>query len=61
VKNESIKRCCCCSRQIVSNVVGINDKYCCNVPATRMWSDQWCCKECSKDLDENGLFPEERQ
>jgi hypothetical protein len=21
---------------------------------------QWCCRECSKDMDENGLFPEER-
>ena len=35
-------------------------EYVCSLPATNMGFGQWCCKICSEDLDENGLFPEER-
>jgi hypothetical protein len=28
--------------------------------AVSMGFGQWCCPECAVDLDENGLFPEER-
>jgi hypothetical protein len=61
MKNQSIKRCSCCARQIVSYSVHIHDTYCCNMPATNMGFGAWCCFECSKDLDADGLFPEERQ
>jgi hypothetical protein len=57
---KNIKKCCCCARQIVSYTVDIRDEFCCNLPATSMGFGKWCCRECSKDLDENGLFPEER-
>ena len=60
MKNQSIKRCCCCARQIVSGSVDIRDEYRCMVPAVNMGFGAWCCKECSKDLNEDGLFPEER-
>ena len=49
--------CCCCARQIVSYQQ--NDKYVTSGPVVRMGPDKYCCFECSKDLDENGLFPEE--
>lgn len=51
--------CCCCARQIVSFVTK-PDEYVTTLPATFMGIDKWACSECSKDLDENGLFPEER-
>jgi hypothetical protein len=60
MKSINIKKCFSCARQIVSYTVSIDDKYCCNRPATSMGFGQWCCKECSKELDENGLFLEER-
>ena len=53
------KKCCCCTRQIVGYTVHTKDKYCCNMPATIMGLGKYCCKECSQDLDENGLFPGE--
>ncbi len=61
MKNQAIKRCCICARQIVSYTTSVDDKYICSLPATNMSFGKWCCKECSKDLDENGLFPEERE
>lgn len=61
MKNQSIKRCSCCARQIVSYTVHTHNKYMCMLPAINMGFGQWYCKECSKDLDENGLFPEERK
>ncbi len=56
----SIVKCCCCARQVVSYSVLTFDKYCCMIPATNMGFGQWYCKECSKDLDENDSFQEER-
>jgi len=59
--NKTINKiyCQCCGRQIVQGKTS-ND-YVAPSPPTFLWSDKYCCAECSKDLDENGLFPEERQ
>jgi hypothetical protein len=53
------KYCCICGKQLVSEK-GRNDSYCIGGPITLMGIDQYCCHICSTDLDENGLFPEER-
>ena len=50
--------CSCCSRQIVDYNVK-PDNYVTNRPATRLVGNTYCCAECSEDLDENGMFPEE--
>ena len=50
--------CCVCARQITSN--NVSDNYEAPGPVTLMGFGEYCCSECSKDLDENGLFPEER-
>lgn len=52
--------CCCCARQIVSYCKK-PDEYITCPPAISMGPTLgYCCGECSEDLDENGLFPEER-
>ncbi len=52
--------CACCGRQIVSYPV--NDKYCVGgKPPKALGFGKYCCHICGKDLDENGLFPEERR
>ena len=51
--------CECCGRQIVSYNVSNDDKYCANSPAKSLGFGKYCCRECGRDLDENGLFPEE--
>ena len=50
--------CNCCTRQIIQNSKE-SDEYVCPGPATSMGFGEYCCGECSKDLDEHGLFPEE--
>lgn len=51
--------CCCCARQITNNKTS-ND-YECHGPVISMGPTLgYICSDCSKDLDENGLFPEER-
>ncbi len=51
--------CSVCARQLVSNNestdITIGGK-----PPTIMGINMYACHECSVDLDENGLFPEER-
>lgn len=49
--------CCVCARQITSH--GVSNDYECPAPVTHMGFGTACCSECSKELDENGLFPEE--
>lgn len=49
--------CCCCGRQILKGKS--SDKWVAPSPATIMWSNKWACADCSRDLDKNGLFPEE--
>jgi hypothetical protein len=52
--------CCCCARQIV-DYCKTPDQHITRLPAVYMGPTLgYCCGECSKDLDENGLFPEER-
>lgn len=52
--------CCACARQITSN--GISDERECPTPVKFMGPTLgYICADCSKDLDENGLFPEERE
>jgi hypothetical protein len=51
--------CSCCARQIVP-YCNKGEDHITKGPVTYLWSDKYCCSECSEDLDENGLFPEER-
>lgn len=51
--------CECCGRQIVS--YKIDDQYCIGGGLPKMLGfGKYCCHKCGEDLDENGLFPEER-
>jgi hypothetical protein len=57
-KRSEIIHCQCCARQIVSYEV--NDKFTIGgKPSYRMLKG-FCCYECGKDLNEHGLFPEEK-
>lgn len=51
--------CECCGRQIVSYMV--DDKWCIggSLPKS-LGFGKYCCHKCGEDLDENGLWPEER-
>ena len=56
--------CCCCGKQAVfSYEPDIYDKYVTrgNGGKAAFKSDEIICFYCAKDLDENGLFPEERE
>lgn len=54
-------RCCICGRQIVSYRTDPQDKFIVdNRKIVRMVGTDVACYQCSKDLDEDGLFPEER-
>lgn len=50
--------CCCCARQFVHQVWDskIMVSY---QQSTFMGQNKYACIDCSEDLDENGLFPEE--
>ena len=51
--------CCVCARQIVSYEA--DDDYIIGSRSViNMGPGKFCCLNCGKDLDENGLFPEER-
>jgi uncharacterized protein YlaI len=52
-------KCVCCGRQLVSYEVS-DERRVCGKNAKHMGLGTYCCFECGKDLDENGLFPEER-
>ena len=60
-KRRHIKpiKCCCCARQLVSYEES-TDRTVSGKNATLMGPGMYACYECSQDLDENGLFPEER-
>lgn len=51
--------CECCGRQILPGP-GVPDKYVTYGPARRLVADQYLCGQCARELDEDGLFPEER-
>lgn len=57
-----IFHCCCCGRQAVSGVTDPRDSYVTTLQGARAGfrSDEVFCGHCAVDLDENGLFPEER-
>jgi len=54
--------CCCCCRQVISSKYNINDKHVIdnNYAKAGFKPGEVFCRDCGKDLDENGLFPEER-
>lgn len=54
-----ITRCACCGRQVVNYKV-YRSRYVTSGPVTLLCSGEVACCECSRDLDEDGLFPEER-
>lgn len=57
----TIRKCVCCCKQIVTYRTSEDDRYITTKEgAVFMGSGEWCCGYCSKDLDEWGLFPEER-
>lgn len=37
----------------------ISDQWCIGPKAISLGFGKYCCKECGKDLDKNGLFPGE--
>jgi hypothetical protein len=50
--------CGCCARQLVDYPT--LDCTVTKSGAVSLGFGNYCCKDCRKDLDENGLFPEER-
>lgn len=52
--------CCCCLRTIIKNDRAGGKDYAPGIGAIWLGNDKLCCGECAKDLDEFGLFPEER-
>lgn len=52
--------CCCCTKQIVSGEVKKQDEYVTQSRGSRFMCEGVICGFCAEDLDENGLFPEER-
>jgi hypothetical protein len=50
--------CCCCGRQISKNPWSVELQA--PFPITYMSNKDVACSDCSRDLDENGMFPEER-
>ena len=58
-------RCCICGRQVIPvKIYGwVSDKYKIDADGAKAGfkSNEVFCRECGKDLDENGLFPEERE
>ncbi len=54
--------CTCCGKQALNQNVPVDDKYTTTLIGARAGfaSGECFCGHCAKDLDENGLFPEER-
>jgi hypothetical protein len=57
---DKIIKCTDCGRQIVSYPADDKVKVG-GYPATHGVGNNFICYKCAKDLDENGLYPEERQ
>ena len=59
---RGIIRCCCCGKQCVSYNVPPDDKHCTIMRGGKaaFKHNEIFCGYCAVDLDENGLFPEER-
>jgi hypothetical protein len=53
--------CAVCGKQAVPGQVPVYDKYVCPLEGAKAnFGNTVFCGHCAKDLDENGLFPEER-
>ena len=54
--------CCACGRQVVSfcRGRGTGSDLVAPYPVVAGIDDQVFCADCAEDLDENGMFPEER-
>ena len=55
--------CCCCGRQAVPRATDPRDSLVTTLQGARAGfsSNEVFCGHCAVDLDENGLFPEERE
>lgn len=51
--------CTCCARQLVDYLAN-DERIVGPGPFIKMGPNEFCCQSCGRDLDENGLFPEER-
>ena len=52
--------CSCCGRQAVNRMTNPTDKFVTTlILARRGFGNEVICGHCAKDLDKNGLFPEE--
>lgn len=53
--------CVCCAKQAINDNVDVNDKYVTTLIGARAGfvSGECYCGHCAKDMDENGMFPEE--
>jgi hypothetical protein len=58
-----IFHCCCCGRQAVPRATDPRDAHVTTLQGARAGfsSNEVFCGHCAVDLDENGLFPEERE
>jgi len=58
----SVCRCCCCGKQAVAEEVSPTDRYRTTLKGAKpgFAGNECYCGHCAKDLDKNGLFPEER-
>lgn len=54
--------CCVCGKQAVQEQVSVHDTYCTTLQGARagFTAGECFCGHCARDLDEHGLFPEER-
>lgn len=56
-----IIKCSCCAKQAVNYNVSRYDKYCTIFQGSKAdFNNQVICGYCAEDLDEYGLFPDER-
>lgn len=61
MSKQIILRCCCCAKQAVDRPAGRDDYITTLIGAKAGFkSDEVFCGHCAKDLDENGLFSDER-
>lgn len=53
--------CVCCNRQAIKEQTNPDDRYVTTLTGARagFHPDECYCGHCAKDMDENGLFPEE--
>jgi len=60
--HQEVLHCCCCGRQAVSRPTDPRDSRVTTLQGARAAfnRDEVYCGHCAVDLDENGLFPEER-